>query len=270
MPPAPRRAVYFARRRMDRPPDGSGARLDNGYERELARIASMGGPLAGQLDAIAEAWRRFLPGYDAAVERFVGRLLQAGVGAECPAEGDILPDFVLPDTTGRLVHLSRLRRAGPVVVSFERGAWCPLCRSEMVALAAASPAVRAAGGEIVVLSPQRAVHGARLRAEAAADFHVVSDIGLAYTATLGLVVPLGEELGALYRASAIDLAGSTGDSGSLLPVPATFVIGRDGRIVARHLDPDPRRRMEPDAIIQAVAATGAAPAADGLFGSARS
>jgi 4-hydroxyphenylpyruvate dioxygenase-like putative hemolysin len=36
-----------------------------------------------------------------------------------------------------------------------------------------------------------------------------------------------------------------GTNGWIMPVPAAFVVDTDGRIVARHVDPDYRKRMEP-------------------------
>jgi len=37
-----------------------------------------------------------------------------------------------------------------------------------------------------------------------------------------------------------------------VPIPATFVVGRDGVIVARHVDPDFRNRMDIEAIVAAL------------------
>jgi peroxiredoxin len=37
-----------------------------------------------------------------------------------------------------------------------------------------------------------------------------------------------------------------------LPIPATFVVGRDGLVKARFVDPDFRKRMEIDDLIDAL------------------
>jgi peroxiredoxin len=37
-----------------------------------------------------------------------------------------------------------------------------------------------------------------------------------------------------------------------LPIPATFVVGADGIVKARHIDPDYRKRMDVEAILAAV------------------
>jgi hypothetical protein len=38
----------------------------------------------------------------------------------------------------------------------------------------------------------------------------------------------------------------------MLPIPATFVVNRDGLVVARYIDPDYRRRMELEQIVDAL------------------
>ena len=40
--------------------------------------------------------------------------------------------------------------------------------------------------------------------------------------------------------------------GWVLPIPATFVVGRDGLVKARFVDPDFRKRMEIDDLVAAV------------------
>ena len=150
--------------------------------------------------------------------------------------------------------MDELRAEGPVVVALHRGGWCDFCRINLAALAEALPSLRAAGGRLVAVAPQRAAWAARHRAEAEADFPMLSDIGCAFSTALGLTVLLDEKLGAQLRDFGIDLARANGDEGVTVPIPATFVVRRDGIVAARHLDPDPRRRMDIDAMIAAVAA----------------
>jgi peroxiredoxin len=42
----------------------------------------------------------------------------------------------------------------------------------------------------------------------------------------------------------------------MLPLPATFVVGADGIIRARHVDPDYRKRMEIDELLAALTSAG--------------
>ncbi len=68
--------------------------------------------------------------------------------------GERAPDFVLPDATGAKVALSDRLEAGPVVVSFYRGAWCPYCNTELQALQGALDSIQDLGASLVAISPQ--------------------------------------------------------------------------------------------------------------------
>jgi hypothetical protein len=55
----------------------------------------------------------------------------SGLSASALRQGDVAPDFALPDTHGHVLALKTLLDRGPVVVSFCRGGWCPFCNLEL-------------------------------------------------------------------------------------------------------------------------------------------
>ena len=84
-------------------------------------------------------------------------------------------------------------------------------------------------------------------------FKVLTDLDLAYAFSLGLVFWVGEEIKDAYLKFGIDLAQFQGHGGWLLPIPATLVVGSDGRVKARFVDPDFRHRMGMETILDALA-----------------
>ena len=56
----------------------------------------------------------------------------------------------------------------------------------------------------------------------------------------------------MYGQFGIDLEQFQGNGGWLLPIPATLVVGRDGYVKARFVDPDFRHRMKTEDILAAV------------------
>jgi peroxiredoxin len=92
-----------------------------------------------------------------------------------------------------------------------------------------------------------------LRRDNSLAFPVLSDIDLGFALTTGLVMWIGEELQKLYPEAGVDLALFHGNRGGFLPIPATFVVGKDGLIKARYVDPDFRRRMAVEDILTALA-----------------
>jgi peroxiredoxin len=71
---------------------------------------------------------------------------------------------------------------------------------------------------------------------------------------MGLAIRLGDRVRTLYLSHGLNLERFQRSSNWFVPIPATFVVGRDGVIVARHVDPDFRKRMDIEDIIAALKA----------------
>jgi hypothetical protein len=48
---------------------------------------------------------------------------ESGVMQQALKRGDVAPDFILPDSTGKPVSLTNLLEEGPVILGFYRGGW---------------------------------------------------------------------------------------------------------------------------------------------------
>jgi peroxiredoxin len=166
--------------------------------------------------------------------------------------GDSAPDFTLPGAQGDPVSLSGVLQSGPAVVTFYRGGWCPYCNIQLRAYQAVLPQITTLGGRLLAISPQRP-DGSLGTAEAnALTFDVLSDVGNAVARRFGLVYALPQELRDAMQANDKALPGINGDESWELPVPATYVIGRDQRVALAHVDVDYRRRLAPEAILTAL------------------
>ena len=166
--------------------------------------------------------------------------------------GDLLPPFYLPDEEGRIVSLDALLRHGPVAVVVHRGHWCPYCRINTRALAQAGPQIEAAGGQVVAIVPDRQQYAAAIRAEAEARFPVLTDMDNGYAMSLNLVFWVGAEMRDFMSRAGLDLSEYQGNESWMVPVPATFVVGQDGRVKARFVDPDYRKRMTIESMLAAL------------------
>jgi len=225
---------------------------DNAERLKLAFQAcrDMEGTLNEQLEAYAAAGRRFFPAYGEAVDRLVARIHDNGGGENAPRPGDPMPPFILPVVSGRLVSLTALLEKGPVAVMFFRGHWCPYCRLNVRAVTQALDRIRALGGDVVAIMPEVQQFAEKFKSEAHAPFPVLTDLDNGYALSLNLAIWLGTEIERLL--SYQDMKHFHGNDGWVLPIPATFVVGRDGLVKARFVDPDFRKRMEIDDLIAAL------------------
>ena len=214
------------------------------------RCRNMEGTLNEQLRAYAQAGREIFPAYGEAVDRLVVRLNENGGGENAPRPGEAMPPFMLPDETGRLVTLPSLLAQGPVAVMFFRGHWCPYCRLNMRAVTEAHDRIKTMGAQVVAIMPETQEYSEKFKAEAGAPFPVLTDLDNGYALSLNLAIWLGIENQRLL--SYQDMAKFHGNDGWLLPIPAVFVVGRDGVVKARFVDPDFRKRMEIDDLLEAL------------------
>ena len=205
-----------------------------------------------RLSCYAEAVRHFAPPFADAVDRLVDRLTSAGAGSAAPQPGDPMPPFVLPDEDGHVVSLTELLTKGPVAVTFHRGHWCPYCRINVNALVKAQHEIAAEGGQIVAIMPERREFAAEFKSEARAPFPILTDIDNGYALSLNLVIWVGAEMAKMLAERSRDLPTYQGNDAWMLPIPATFVVGIDGLVKARFVDPDYRRRMDIDDILAAL------------------
>jgi peroxiredoxin len=221
-------------------------------EESTERCRNMEAPLADRLTALANDVRAHDDEFATVVDHMVTRLKAVGAGEQAPKPGDLMPDFVLPDQSGHLVNLAGLLRDGPVVVAFHRGHWCPYCRISASALAAIEDEVRANGAALVAITPELEKFTSELAVDAKASFPILSDMDNGYALLLNLAFYVGDEKRSYMQAAGWDVSPFQGNDSWTLPIPATFVVGRDGRVKARFVDPDYRKRMEIDDLLAAV------------------
>jgi peroxiredoxin len=223
-------------------------------EDAVQRAREMDAPLSERLTVIADTVRSLSTVFAETVDRMVARLQQTGAGQTAPKPGEQMPPFMLPDDTGRLVALDKLLSRGPVAISFNRGHWCPYCRINALALSEVQEQVRDAGAQIVAITPERRRFTAALKNDANVPFPILTDMDNGYALSLNLAIWVGAEMETLIAAAGWDVPSYQGNTAWMLPIPATFVIGTDGLIVARNVDPDYRRRMDIDELLGALKA----------------
>lgn len=217
------------------------------------RCRDMEGTLGERLEAYAAAAREIFPAYNDAVDRLVERIRENGGGENAPRPGEAMPPFILPDDTGRLVSLPPLLAEGPLAVMFFRGHWCPYCRLNSRAVIAAMDQIKGAGGRVVAIMPETQHFARKFKANSGASFPVLTDLDNGYALSLNLAIWVGSEIQTLLSPMQ-DMPSFHGNQGWVLPIPATFVVGRNGFVKARFVDPDFRKRMAIDDLIAALKA----------------
>jgi peroxiredoxin len=226
--------------------------LAEALEQAFQHCCDMDASLAERLQALADAVQTLSPSFAETVDRLVLRLQKSGAGATAPKPGDPMPSFVLPDEEGHLVTLEHLLSKGPVAVTFHRGHWCPYCRINTDALAKARIEIAAESGQVIAVMPDRQQFAAQFKSDLNAPFPILTDLDNGYALSLNLVFWVGEEMARFISDAGWDIPKFQGNDSWMLPIPATFVVGQDGRVKARFVDPDYRKRMTVEDLISAL------------------
>lgn len=167
-------------------------------------------------------------------------------------EGERAPDFALPDAKGGVVSLSSALALGPAVVTFYRGGWCPYCNLQLRSYQALLPELASIGVSMLAISPQLPDESLSTAERESLTFDVLSDVGNDVARRFGLVYPLPRELRDALRSNSKALPAINGDDSWELPVPATYVIAQDQRILLAFIEIDYRQRLAPQQLLNAL------------------
>ena len=210
--------------------------------------------LKQQLAEYLAGWRERVPlERQAIIERHIEQL--RGVIARTMIKvGNRAPAFALPDATGGVVDLGALLKKGPVIVTFYRGGWCPYCNLELKAFQDILPEIKAEGASLVAISPEKPDDTLSTAEKSALAFLVLSDVGQKVGRAFGIVYDFTDELRGAYQGLGRDIPALNGTPGEwALPVPATYVVDRDGTIIYAYANVDYRDRGDPRDVLAILA-----------------
>jgi peroxiredoxin len=203
--------------------------------------------LKAQLDACRRAFEASTPpDVVAALEGSVAELVQTGLVRQALKAGERAPLFRLRSNTGDFVSLSEALDRGPVVVSFFRGGWCPFCRLELQALAEAHSEIERLGATLIGLSPLP-------NADSYSSLVILTDPGCRIAARYRVVFTVAPKFRPAYLALGYPERLKKAPDRWVLPLPASYIIDRNGIVVLSYVDADYTTRLEPTEIAVALA-----------------
>jgi peroxiredoxin len=194
---------------------------------------------------------QYVPAETLAVHaRVVAELRAQGLAPKSLAVGARMPEFSLPDHNGKIVSSAELLSHGRLVVCFFRGRWDPFCCGQMEAMSRLLPVIEEAGASLVAISPQTVKQSFFMADQHRLSFPLLSDAGNKLARQLGLVYRVPPEQESIYRRAFINLPLANGDESWELPIPAGYVVDRDGAVLFAYANEDYAERAEPGEIVE--------------------
>ena len=186
--------------------------------------------------------------------RVVAELKEGGISNRVLSVGAKAPAFELKDHNGKPVSSAELLAKGRLVICFFRGRWCPFCVGQLEAMNLIVPQIEQAGASLVAISPQTVQQSFFMHDQHKLRCPLLSDAGNQVARQFGLVYRAPDYQQAVYCRAFVNLPFANGDESWELPIPATFILDRDGTVLYASADEDYTQRPEPSDILQRLSA----------------
>lgn len=213
----------------------------------LASFTALAGDatLTDQLKATAEGGKKQMPPEaQATMAKAMQTLRESGIDSKALRKGETMPDFELPGVDGKPVSSKALRKKGPLVVTFYRGAWCPFCNLQLHDLQKHMSEFKAAGATLIAISPQLPDGSLSMQQKQSLQFNVLSDAGNKTAKAFGVSYKMPPDLIETYKGFGLDLSKINGSSDWELPLAATYVVDKAGKVAYAFVDVDYTKRAE--------------------------
>lgn len=165
--------------------------------------------------------------------------------------GDKAPGFTGYDQMGKQVELKKLLEKGAVVLFFYRGKWCPVCSRYLNNYQDSLNIITDQGFSLVAITPESIENVEQTVKFHKLTFTVIYDCQEKIMADYDVMFSVTKAYQDKIKAAlSTDIAENNGRDAARLPVPATFIINREGIITAVQFDPDYQNRASVKWILQ--------------------
>ena len=164
--------------------------------------------------------------------------------------GEIVDEFNGIDQNGNEIRLSELLKKGKVVVVFYRGQWCPICMPHLRKLQKSLEEIEKKGASLLVITPEKQENIKKTLLKTSITVPVLYDKNYKIMKQFDLAFIPGKGLRFLYNALlGANLKNAHSDDSETLPIPATFIIDSDGKVIWRHFNRDYKQRSKVQEIL---------------------
>lgn len=157
--------------------------------------------------------------------------------------GDKAPSFLALDQFEKRVSLKDRLENGPVIVVFYRGQWCPHCNRHMSNIQDSLQMILDAGASVIAITPEKGEKIEKTVQKSGATFSIIYDENHHIMDKYQVTFKLSGWKRFIYGLGGININKASGNRDSALPVPATYIIAKDGTIFSSHFNEDYTERM---------------------------
>jgi len=158
------------------------------------------------------------------------------VGATAPVISGV-------DQNNKKINLTQLlKEHQSVVLFFYRGQWCPFCNKQIKELQDSLQLLSGKKAYVIGVTPENNENIAKTIKKTGAGFSIIQDADDTIMKAYGVNFTMDDVTFAKYKGYGINLEANNGNNRHTLPVPATYIIGKSGKIKYVHFDPNYKKR----------------------------
>lgn len=167
------------------------------------------------------------------------------------AIGSKAPLFKAIDADSLTFDLNEAIVNRPVVIIFYRGFWCPVCNKHLAQIQDSLSLITDKGATVVAISPEKPEYLEKMADKSGAKFRLLYDEGYKIANEYDVTfTPKKSELVIYNTVLSANLKETHSDDSQRLPIPATYIVNKNGTIVWRQFDPNYKNRSSVKEILE--------------------
>jgi peroxiredoxin len=160
------------------------------------------------------------------------------------------PDFKANDQYGNEIRLKDVLKDSLVVLIFYRGQWCPYCNRQLKRLEDSLRLIKEKGARLIAVTPEKPEFISKTIEKTKASYPLLYDKEMKIMKAYAVAFEVDDRTVSRYRNADIDLAAANGQKDKVyLPIPAVYIISKEGSVIYRYFDSDYKKRPTVQEII---------------------
>ena len=145
-------------------------------------------------------------------------------------KGKVAPDASIVASDGTATKFHSVIKNKPTALIFYRGGWCPFCNVHLKDLVQATDSLEKMGYQLIAISPDTAAAAKQTVDSNELNYKVFADPKADLIKAFGIGFQQGNKT---------------------LPVPAVYLLDKNGKVIFEHLNPNYQERLSKDEILKA-------------------
>ncbi len=176
--------------------------------------------------------------------------ISISLGQQKLKNGTIAPDFTAISNVDKNINLYKMLEKSPIVIVFYRGQWCSYCNKYMKDLQDSLSLIEKAGARVIAVTPENNENIGKTIEKTEANFNIIYDKNHKIMDKYKVSWQLSGAKNTIYKLAGININKASGNEDRVLPVPATYIIGSNRKIIGGYFNPDYKIRMPVKNIIK--------------------